>query len=60
MEKTTRDFTLDVSEITGHCPAGEVYAKQNIADKKIPVLSCEGPCIRGEVALRIQPVDATH
>jgi uncharacterized metal-binding protein len=50
MGKTTRDFVLDVSEVTGHCPAGEVYAKQNIADKKIPVLSCEGPCIRGEIA----------
>ena len=50
MKKSTPDFTLDVSEVTGHCPAGEVYAKQNIADKKIPILSCEGPCIRGEVA----------
>lgn len=27
-----------------------VYAKQNIAEKAIPVLSCEGPCIRGEIA----------
>ncbi len=50
MEKFTPDFSLNVSEVTGHCPAGEVYAKQNIADKKIPVLSCEGPCIRGELA----------
>ena len=50
MEKTTSDFTLDVSEVTGVCPAGEAHAKQNIADKKIPVLSCEGPCIRGEIA----------
>ncbi len=50
MEKFTPDFSLNVSEVTGHCPAGEVYAKQNIADKKTPVLSCEGPCIRSEVA----------
>ena len=50
MEKTTSDFALDVSEVTGHCPAGEVYAKQNIVEKKIPILSCEGPCIRGEIA----------
>jgi len=50
MEKLTPDFTLDVSEVTGHCPAGEVYAKRNIAEKKTPVLSCEGPCIRGEIA----------
>ncbi len=50
MDKSTPDFDLDVSEVTGHCPAGEVYAKQNIAEKKTPVLSCEGPCIRGEIA----------
>ena len=46
----TPDFTLDVEEVKGVCPAGEVYAKQTIAEKKIPVLSCEGPCIRGEIA----------
>lgn len=47
---STPDFSLGVSEVKGVCPAGEVYAKRNIAEKKIPVLSCEGPCIRGEVA----------
>jgi uncharacterized metal-binding protein len=31
-------------------PTGEAWAKQQIIDKKIPVLSCEGPCIRGEIA----------
>ena len=35
---------------TGTCPAGEAWAKQNIAEGKIPVFSCEGPCIRGEIA----------
>ena len=50
MAKSTPDFSLEVSEVKGVCPAGEVYAKQNIAEKKIPVISCEGPCIRGEVA----------
>jgi uncharacterized metal-binding protein len=50
MKKSTQDFTLDISAVTGHCPAGEAHAKQNIAEKKIPVLSCEGPCIRGELA----------
>lgn len=43
-------FSLKVSAVEGLCPAGEIYAKRNIAEKKIPVLSCEGPCIRGEVA----------
>ena len=50
MFETTPDFALEISEVTGVCPAGEVYAKQQIAEKKTPVISCEGPCIRGEVA----------
>ena len=50
MVESTPDFALKISEVTGVCPAGEVYAKQQIAEKKTPVISCEGPCIRGEVA----------
>jgi uncharacterized metal-binding protein len=38
--------------VTGRCPVGDAYAKQQIAAKRIPVLSCEGPCIRGEIARR--------
>ncbi len=43
-------FSLDVDGVKGACPAGEKYAHDNIAEGKIPVLSCEGPCIRGEIA----------
>jgi len=50
MDNYTPDFSLEVEEITGVCPAGEIYAKQNIAEKTTPVFSCEGPCIRGEIA----------
>jgi uncharacterized metal-binding protein len=50
MAQYTPDFTLDVEGVKGVCPAGEVYANQTIAEKKIPVFSCEGPCIRGEIA----------
>jgi uncharacterized metal-binding protein len=50
MAEYTPDFTLEVEGVKGVCPAGEVYAKQTIAEKKIPVFSCEGPCIRGEIA----------
>ena len=50
MTDQTSDFQLAVEGVRGHCPAGEAWAEQNIADKKIPVLSCEGPCIRGEIA----------
>ena len=47
---STPDYSLEVSGVRGICPAGEAHAKQNIADKKTPVLSCEGPCIRGDIA----------
>ena len=50
MNHVTPDFSLQVESVTGACPVGEAYAKQNIAEKKIPVFSCEGPCIRGEIA----------
>ncbi len=50
MNNSTPDFSLAVEGVKGVCPAGEVYAKQNISNKKVPVFSCEGPCIRGEIA----------
>jgi len=50
MDDHTPDFSLEVQGVKGHCPAGEAYAKEQIAQKSIPVLSCEGPCIRGEIA----------
>jgi uncharacterized metal-binding protein len=50
MSTYTPNFTLEVESVEGVCPAGEVYAKQTKAEGKIPVFSCEGPCIRGEIA----------
>lgn len=50
MAKSTPDFSIDVSEVSGVCPAGETYAQQQITENKIPVLACEGPCVRGEIA----------
>ena len=50
MDDYTADFSLEVQGVKGVCPAGEVYAKRNIFENKIPVFSCEGPCIRGEIA----------
>jgi uncharacterized metal-binding protein len=50
MEGYTPDFSLDVKGVKGFCPVGETYANQQVAAKRIPVLSCEGPCIRGEIA----------
>ncbi len=48
--KSVPDFALEVSGVKGLCPAGEKHAQEKIAEGKIPVLSCEGPCIRGEIA----------
>jgi uncharacterized metal-binding protein len=50
MDAYTPDFAVEVEGVKGRCPAGEAYAERNIADRKTPVLSCEGPCIRGEIA----------
>jgi hypothetical protein len=50
MDAYTANFSLEVQGVKGFCPAGEAYAKRQIALKTIPVLSCEGPCIRGEIA----------
>lgn len=50
MDRSSADFSIDVSKVSGVCPAGEAYAEQQIAEKTIPVLACEGPCIRGEIA----------
>lgn len=52
MKKATADFMLQVDGVKGVCPAGEAWAEQNISQKKIPVLACEGPCIRGDIARR--------
>lgn len=52
MKKATEDFTLRVDGVKGVCPAGEAWAEQSINQKKIPVLACEGPCIRGDIARR--------
>ena len=50
MEADTADFSLDVQGVKGSCSTGEAYANQQIAAGKSPVLTCEGPCIRGEIA----------
>ena len=50
MSNEDKHFTVQVSETSGHCPIGETVGKRNIKEGKIPVLSCEGGCIRGEIA----------
>jgi uncharacterized metal-binding protein len=42
--------TLEYQTTQQLCPTGEAYAKRQIAEKRTPVLACEGPCIRGDIA----------
>lgn len=49
MNETER-FSIEVEDTKNRCPAGEITGERNIAEGKIPVLSCEGACIRGEIA----------
>ncbi len=43
-------FTIRISKTQGTCPVGERVGGMNLEEGKIPVLSCEGGCIRGEIA----------
>ncbi len=50
MANSSLGFSVEVDGVSGQCPSGEKWAEENLARKAIPVLSCEGPCIRGEIA----------
>lgn len=54
MDETRKTFALQVQQTTARCPVGEQVGNQNLTAGKIPVLSCEGACIRGEIA-ELQP-----
>jgi len=47
---TNMNFSLEVEGTTKRCPAGEIKGKRMMDEGMIPVLSCEGGCIRGEIA----------
>jgi uncharacterized metal-binding protein len=50
MKESINSFTLEISETDKTCPTGEIVGSRNHEEGKIPVLSCEGACIRGEIA----------
>ncbi len=50
MNEAKTNFSLEVEETDKTCPVGEKVGKRNMIEGKIPVLSCEGGCIRGEIA----------
>jgi uncharacterized metal-binding protein len=47
---TSETFSLQVGKTKAKCPIGETVGNRNKHESKIPVLSCEGACIRGEIA----------
>jgi uncharacterized metal-binding protein len=42
--------TIQLNTTNAICPIGEITGKKNVSESKIPVLSCEGACVRGEIA----------
>ena len=50
MNKSKTTFTIEIEGTENRCPIGEEIGDRNMREVKIPVLSCEGACIRGEIA----------
>ena len=50
MSESKRSFSIEVEGMDRVCPLGEVVGSKMIAEEKIPVISCEGGCFRGEIA----------
>ena len=48
--KSNEAFTLKVTGIDKICAAGEEFGRKCQRQGKIPVFSCEGGCIKGEIA----------
>jgi len=49
-KNSTGSLELTISKTNGKCKIGEKVGEQCIINKNIPVISCEGACIRGEIA----------
>ncbi len=43
-------FEISISKTRGKCKSGERVGEECIKNNSIPVISCEGACIRGEIA----------
>ena len=50
MIESKQNFSIEVEGKKAVCPLGEVLGNKMIAEEKIPVISCEGGCFRGEIA----------
>jgi len=50
MKTEKPNIGLEIASTKARCPVGETVGRRGIEQSKIPVLSCEGACIRGEIA----------
>ena len=50
MDQFNSTVSMEFSNTERNCPIGETTGKKMISDEAIPVISCEGSCIRGEIA----------
>jgi len=48
--RAKKSTAIRITSTRGRCPVGEKVGERNIKAKSIPVISCEGACIRGEIA----------
>ncbi len=48
--KTKNTFTLEITYTDAVCTIGEEVGRKHMKEGKIPVFSCEGGCIKGEIA----------
>ena len=50
MNQTKTFFSIEVENTKNKCAIGETIGNRNITEERIPVVSCEGACVRGEIA----------
>jgi uncharacterized metal-binding protein len=50
MSEAKQNVPIEVEGTKAVCPLGEIVGNKMIAEGRIPVISCEGGCFRGEIA----------
>jgi uncharacterized metal-binding protein len=50
MNQSEQQFSIEVENTNKRCAIGETVGNRNIHEKRMPALSCEGACIKGEIA----------
>ena len=58
--ESSKKNSLEVSLSAGKCAVGEKVGAENAEKESIPVISCEGACIRGEIARQAANIVAKH